>query len=398
MKINTGFEFETQAISMALWKKNSIDTKTKIIYQPTKFFKKTLFESPEKIIQVYPDDLKRSTAFYLQQIQPFVDRFSSSSSSSLELDALGHQFVIPIDNQDHDLKTLFTHAEFIVTYPKNQEIPCTKKSLLNFLLEKTKDAVLDIQNIFGDLFPITQPIDKEDLTHNGIKKKTIFPYKYVSKSRLQDIVFFFQKDPTYFSSQFRFVAQTTIGIPFQNVPQVMKLLTDAFTQAGGNLSFDVMELTERYVHDIFHKYKSHWYTDPKVIQSFLFMLFYSAITHRSRKCQALFVIRSTLWHLSINEIENQDIDLLQLILVNDYLSDPVATYVDTIFSDYHSNLTDHERRQKQNIVDVTTIPYSKNNGTVFIEFRGLRTLLSHQCKGTPKSNLYLNDILFCKPF
>lgn len=388
MIINTGFEFETQAISMALWKKNNL------VYQPEAFFKKTLKDYPKKVIvQLYPDDFKKTTAFYNQQVQPFVQKYSYISSISIN--AFNETFIIPFNN---NLQHLFTHAEFIVTYPVFDEIACTKKSLLNYLLNKTKDAVIDMRDSFNDLFSNVDIINKENLKIDDIRKRSFeFPYSWISKSRLQDIIFFFNEDPKYFMSKFRFVAQTTFGVPLVDAPKVMKCLTQAFTEVSESTTHDKIEIVESYSITIFKKYQSLWETDPNIMKSFLFLLFYSAITSYSRKSQALFVIRLTMFQLANLEIHKDDIDLLYSVLIDDYFSDPIAKYITDIFS-HEQNESQHSRRVRQNVADVTTFPYNKKDKIVFIEYRGFKKVLTHQCKGTTKSNLYLNDILFCKPF
>lgn len=391
MRISIGFEFETQAICMVT-SYEAQQQQTRIIHQPKKLVKTSLEKVENKIVEIYPDDLKRSTAFYENRIQPFVS--SIHTKRTINFDAFDQKFVIHLGDDSDNVYDFFSHAEFIVTYPQIQEISLSNTSLLNHILEKAKDAVLDINNAMNTKFCRAIRIE---LSH-----KAKFPYDWITQSkRNNNIVLFFQEDPVKnFMSKFRFVVQTTLGIPIQDAPNVMKLLTTAFIESGGNPSYDKIQETNKYANTIYKKFKHHWKTeDIEILRSFLFLLFYSALTAHSRKSKALFVIRCTMFEIAMSEISEPDLDLLELVLLDIFFDDPVGVYISNIFKDLHHAITTYERRLRQNMVDVTTIPYNKSLKMVYIEFRGFRTVLMKQCKGShPNSNLYLNDLLMCKPF
>jgi hypothetical protein len=376
MKINIGFEFETQMISMALWKtKDSIH----YIYQPYEHYKKNLFSNEHKRIELYPDELKTTTVFYNNKIHPFIE--SMKNNGCIQID----DYIIPIDKDRHALDDFFSDAEYIITYPNNNEILCTKKMLLNYLLEKTKDAVLDIQNSFQDQFKDIQKILNK------------FPYTWMSKSKNQDIIFFFQEEPKYFMSKYKFVVQTTLGIPITYSIKVMKILSEVFVEAGGNPIFNIINIVEHNSKTIYQQFKTHWRTTNRdILNSWLFLLFYSAHTRFSRKSKALFVIRMTMMSIAKYEIDETDLDLLENILsLPMYENDLNCRYILNNILFNRLNLTQYDRMLNQSIVDVTMIPYDEKNKMVYMEFRGFRTVLTNHCK---TRNLYLNDILVAKSF
>lgn len=339
MKINVGFEFETQFMSMALKDKDGI------IYLPLKHFKRTLKDTDKVIVQLYPDEFTRTTAFYKQKVEPFIQ------SNNVQNYLIDYNF--------------FNHTEFIVTYPKNDEIPCSSKSILNFILEKMKDGILEIQNIMRNNFSTSNEITITD-----------FPYTHESKYR--DIVLFYRQSPNQLSSKYKFMIQCTIGIHLYTIPKILKILTNAFLEYGGNLKYDIMEKTQSYSDHIFKKYR--WHTNPNIMKPFLFMLFYSALTSYNRKKQALFVIRMTMTEFSKMEINIKDIDLILKILFDDFLLDPIRMYISNILT----KQTRYQMLKQQNLLDTTCIPYNKNTKMILVEFRGWNRIIGSST---------LNDLL-----
>lgn len=384
MIINIGFEFETQAISMALWKQKT-DKHSIQIFQPKSFFKKKLVDDQQSLLQVemYPDSLNKTTSFFNKQIEPFIKKIVSKQfPQTIYLNKL--QYEIPFLNSTA-VNDFFTHAEFIVTYKKFDEIlVINRKNILNYLLTKTKDAIIEIQNSFQSHFD------------RPVEISTPFPYSWIMNGKKSDIILFFQNHPKYFMSQNKFVIQSTIGIQITHSIPIIKILTSEFIRVGGNPIYDIINRVESYSINIFKNYRSHWKTPPLMMQSFLFLLFYSALTRNFRKSKALFVIRHSMFLLAKTEIHKDDLDLLDLIILNDYFSDSTAQYVNNIL--IQDNLTLHKRLETQNLVDVTTIPYDEKSKIIYIEYRGFRTVLTKHCKNSLSANLYLNDILLAKPF
>lgn len=427
MKINTGFEFETQAMSMSVVSSSPQQSRTvddddaaiTIVVSPSAFYKKTLLQSTSeaKRVQVYPDDIKTTTAFYMNTLSPFLSRIGDGRAptkirlcATTSLPSQHHDYYT-IDSQPSSLlRDVFNHTEFIVTYPSDDDIPepVTEQKILAYLLEKTKDAVLDIQNTLKSkgFFKNTASgvkVVAVSPKQNGAPPPS-FPYPWVSSLPEKGIVFFSQFDPSMFMSRFRFVAQTTIGVGLFDAPRIMTILTKAFTRAGGSTEYDILGRVGEYT-SVFtsREYRKLWRTPLQTLRPFLFLLFYSALTSSRRKSSALFVIRCTMFELAQREIAPDDIELLQLVLLgDDYFHDPVAIYIGKILKDFSpsssSSSTTTARRIAQNLLDVTTIPYTGQ--TVYIEFRGFTTVLKSWCRPDAedprKTNLYMHDILACK--
>jgi hypothetical protein len=244
------------------------------------------------------------------------------------------------------------------------------------MLEKMKDGILEIQNAM-----ISNIRDSNEISN--------FPYSHESFDKKHDIVLFYRQPPNQLSSKYKFMIQCTIGIPLYDVPKVMKILTNAFLEYGGNSKYDIIEKTCSYSEHIFKK--NGWQTNPQIIKPFLFMLFYSALTSHDRKKQSLFVIRLAMTEFAKQEIKMSDIDRILNILFDDLLLDPVRFYIAKILTNF-TERTKFQLLQQQRLLDTTCLPYNKDTKIIFIEFRGWNYLISQKC------STFLNDLLMCKKF
>lgn len=232
MKISIGFELQTNHLSVGLETFDQSIDPIPIIFHPESFTIIDLKTTPQYVLAVYGDALSQGDDVVNSRI---IRKYLKERYHTIILNDVNKIII------DENFEQLQNDAEFLVTYPKIQNI--TIKQLLPFMESKTKEGIMSIhdflktktsyvpiKSIKGISSKSTRPktqmnfpfhsflrvpnhniqeIDKERTSYNGI---FLSP---VTKPKLED---------------FSYYVQVTLGIDLENVWEVMKLLAEYVIQ------------------------------------------------------------------------------------------------------------------------------------------------------------------------
>lgn len=378
MKISIGFEYETQHISFVEFNKN-------IIYNSEEFKKFELSKSSEKIIEVYPDSFTfvLNNKFNTQKRVPFLKKYTGIEFEYIKITTNNPDKYIYILQKD--VQKIFTNAEFISTYPKLMNVEKTK--ILNHMIHYCKKGIIDFLSECNEIF-----LEKYELRNDMIFQKdneSKFPYDYLIFNEKKNIGLLMRNNPEKILTDFPFMIQCTIGCHIEDVSYIIHYLTNVFSDDDNDKYHKILYSVQQNVDQLF--YEGEWkMKNEKQLKNIFFLFFYTAMTIDDRRNKrSLFIIRHAVTNIIKKDLCREDIIQIQLVFELDETLSPYSEYLYEIIEAKNKSETD----KIQGLLYSGTFPYENNQ--ILIEFRGFQNILKKQC--SKKQNLYLKDIIDCKP-
>lgn len=233
MRISIGFELQTNHLSVGLETLGQSTDPMPTIFHPESFTIINLKTTPSYVLAVYGDALSqkddiikaRTSKKYLRE------RYNSIILNDSEKINIGEDF-----------KHLQNDAEFLVTYPKIQNI--TMKQLLSFMESKTKEGIKSIHDFLKTKTSYVPIKSIKGISDKSSRPKTDnnFPFHSflrVPNHNIQEIdnkitsyngIFLSPLSTKPKFEDFSYYVQVTLGIDLENVWEVMKLLAEYVLQ------------------------------------------------------------------------------------------------------------------------------------------------------------------------
>jgi hypothetical protein len=372
--ISMGFELETQQLCFVTVAPGS-RVKRILLRLPTEHTKHSFFQNS---VEVYNDTFTPRSAFATSVVGPYLQSLQGRPSGQHHT-LLTSECVL----EGHD----FNNNEFVVTFPRKQSV--AKDALWSTLLVhflKAVDKVVDSLKHYT-VVPIEDPR---------------FPYRSLLVSKDRDpryskVAFLAQKSPKDFVVQnLSFHYQCTIGFRLENAMSVLGTLAAQY--------YETKEGVENTVPSLVHEAET-LHASP-LLKNYLFLFLYSATTRHVRKLGSVFILRHAFQDLKVL-LSEEDTDRLDTwyrehrLAVNagaqgvanagaQGVANAGAQEDYNYFRAVHFDpapTTQQQKYTRQGVWDVGRLPFRKNEGRVFVEFRGLQGLLNHYVGGQrgPKS-------------
>jgi len=367
--ISMGFELETQLLCVATVAPGS-RAKRLLLRLPTEHTKHSFFQNS---VEVYNDTFTPRSAFATGVVAQYLLAPSRQSKQSTQT-LLTDQCVL--EGRD------FNNNEFVVTFPRKQSV--AKDALWSSLLVhflKAVDKVVGVLDHYT-VVPIEDPC---------------FPYRSLLVSKDRDprysrVAFLAQKNPQNFVVQnLSFHYQCTIGFRLEDAMSILGQLATEY--------YGTKEGVENIVPSLVREAETLQGTHASpLLKNYLFLFLYSATTRHVRKLGSVFILRHAFQDLKVI-LSEDEVGLLDKWYrdhrfvakagaqgVDHFDAKEEYDYFRTIHFD-PAPVTHQQKYTKQGVWDVGRIPFRKNEGRVFVEFRALHALLNHYVGGKrgPKS-------------
>lgn len=369
--ISMGFELETQQLCLVTEAPGSRAKRLRLRL-PTEHTKHSFFQNS---LEVYNDTFTPRSAFATRVVAPYLQskqsRQSRQSRQSQGNDTTPQTLLTTesvVEGRD------FNNNEFVVTFPRKQTV--AKSALWSYVLLHFLKAVEKVVTILDHytVVPIEDPL---------------FPYRSLLVSKDRDprysrVAFLAQKSPEDFVIEnLSFHYQCTIGFRLENAMCIFdKLATEYYATKEGVENNIPSLIREAKTLQAFHA--------SSLLVNYLFLFLYSATTRDVRKLGSVFILRHAFQDLKVILSEN-DARLLdrwyreQRLVIKAQTGaqrgdEAKAQEEYDYFRSIHFDsvpTTQEQKYTKQGVWDVGRIPFRKNEGRVFVEFRGLQGLLNH---------------------
>lgn len=336
-----GFELETQLLCL-LTAKNS----TRWVL-PSDYTKHAFFQHS---VEVYNDALTPSTAFAKTRVFPYLESVSKDSVAVAD--------GVTVEG----LEAGFNNNEFVVTLVRKQSVD--PENFFTALLLHFLKALDKMEAVLGEyrVVPVTDP-------H--------FPYRSLLVAKTRDpryskVAFLAQAAPDAFAVQdLVFYYQCTVGFLLEDAIGVMTDLAKRYHDVRGTPD-TILELVAR----------ARTIGGTSKLVSYLFLFLYSALTRHSRKVGTLFILRHAFQDLRVVLTPHE------LTRLDGWIRAHESPGEHAYFRSLHFEAlpeTQQQKFTKQALWDVGRLPFRKNEGRVFVEFRGFQSLLNHLVGNGPKS-------------
>lgn len=359
MLVSIGFEIETRALSVVRIYPG------KIVYNPKTMYRVTLRRDP--LLQVYPDIF---TEVKTRQASLAAWRQDKAVKD------LGGGYIVPNDK----LPSLFSHAEFVVTYARPVEVPGAS-DIPSWTLDRLAGCLEDVlRNTAAD----TEHWRRVDRPSQREPSSPRFYYHgdfVVHKSQPIGIL---SREPgmwSAFPSKANIVVQCTYGIPLTAAYRTWKVLQQWFHEHLGDARPD--RVGEAWAWASRLSSSSPWEEDS-VEGNLLFLWYYSFMTRDERKKNAVFVVRHpmiNLWFMALSK--SQRAALRTLLTTSLSPTDPFLAYC----AECEASGNQDKKRQTQRLIDVGLVPFDRKDRRFFFEYRGLTMILRNRIHGDHLSRL-----------
>jgi hypothetical protein len=360
--ISMGFELETQLLCVAMVAPGSRAPRL-FLRLPTEHTKHSFFQNS---VEVYNDTFTPRSAFATGAVAQYL--LAPSRQSKQKQTLLTSECVL----EGHD----FNNNEFVVTFPRKQSVAkdaLWSSLLIHFL--KAVDKVVGVLDHYT-VVPIEDPR---------------FPYRSLLVSKDRDprysrVAFLAQKSPEDFVVQnLTFHYQCTIGFRLENAMSILGQLAAKYYETKAGVENTVPSLVREA------ETLQGTHASP-LLKNYLFLFLYSATTRHIRKLGSVFILRHAFQDLKVILSEDEVRLLDKWYRDHRFVAKAGAQGVGNIdakeeydyFRAIHFDPVPASQQQKytrQGVWDVGRIPFRKNEGRVFVEFRGLQGLLNHYVGG-----------------